>query len=148
MDLKQLIESYCSDCKVMQLATLDEGKPWICTVYFVHDDQFNLYWMSGRSRQHSREILKNPAVAAAIVKDPVRKQALQIVGSAYEVADDELERVHGLYTVKYGPKDYDLNQIMQRAPDSRAYWMLKPNNIFIWDEVNFPDSPKQKYQVA
>jgi len=145
MDLRQLIEEYYRDCKTMQLATVSEGKPWICTVYFANDDVLNLYWMSSRSRQHSREILQNPSVATTVVRDIERKQALQITGQAYEVADEDLARIHGLYTEKYGPKDYDLAAMSRHDPDGRAYWVLKPAEISLWDEVNFPDAPKQVY---
>ncbi len=133
--------------KHMQLATVNDGKPWICTVYFVNDEDFCLYWTSGRSRQHSIEILTSSSSAVTIVKDSERKQALQIVGNAYEVEDDDLERVHELYTSKFGPKDYNLEEIKQHAPEGRAYWIFKPSKIFLWDEVNFPDSPKQSFDV-
>lgn len=143
MDLQQLAKEYLDTVKPMQLATVDNGQPWICTVYFTADDNFNLYWMSARERQHSQEIMNNPQVAVAIVKDAERKQALQIVGEAREVADVELEKAHTLYTAKYGPKDYDLEEIKKRLPQGRAYWTFTPTKMSFWDEANFPDNPKQ-----
>lgn len=147
MDLKQLAATYLRDNKHMQLATVNDGKPWLCTVYFVADDESNLYWTSGRSRQHSQEILKNASAAVTVVRDTERKQALQIVGSAYEVDDNEFERVHDLYQGKYGAKDYDIEEMKQHNPEGRSYWVFKPSKIFFWDEVNFPDSPKQSFLV-
>jgi len=143
--MEELIKQYLTDKKDMQLATVADGKPWICTVYFVHDEDFNLYWTSGRSRQHSVEILSDPKTAVTVVRDNERKQALQIIGNAYEVADDDLERVHELYQSKYGKKDYDLEEMKQHLADGRSYWVFKPSEISLWDEVNFPDAPKQKY---
>lgn len=145
--MKDLINQYLSEKKDMQLATVANNEPWICTVYFVHDDNFNLYWTSGRSRQHSLEILNDPRSAVTVVRDNERKQALQMTGNAYEVADDELERVHKLYQSKYGTKDYDLEDMKQRNPDGRSYWLFKPTEISLWDEVNFPEAPKQKYDI-
>ena len=145
MDLKKLIGEYLKDNKHMQLATVKDGNPWICTVYFTSDDDFDLYWMSARERQHSQEITNNPKVAVSVVRDTERKQALQITGNAYEVEDDELERVNDLYCGKFGPKDYDLEEMKQHNPKGRAYWVFKPTSISLWDEVNFPDSPKQRY---
>lgn len=147
MDLKELITTYLTDNKHMQLATVSDGQPWLCTVYFVADDEFNLYWMSARERQHSVEIQANPNVAVTVVRDTERKQALQIVGNAYEVADDDLERTHDLYQSKFGSKDYNLDEIKEHRPTGRAYWVFKPTSISMWDEVNFPDSPKQKYEI-
>lgn len=114
----------------------------------VADDEFNLYWTSGRSRQHSLEILGNSTAAVTIVRDVERKQALQITGQAYEVADDELERVHGLYTGKFGPKDYDLEEIKKHDPEGRGYWVFNPKEISLWDEVNFPNAPKQRLKLS
>ena len=143
--MKDLIKEYFDSKKDMQLATIANGQPWICTVYFVYDDDFNLYWTSGRSRQHSLEILKDPKTAVTIVRDTERKQALQIIGNAYEVADNDLERVHNLYQARYGAKDYDLEEMKKHDPEGRAYWTFKPTEISLWDEVNFPDAPKQRY---
>ncbi len=143
--MKELIQKYLGEKKDMQLATVANGQPWICTVYFVHDDELNLYWTSGRSRQHSLEILNDPKAAVTIVYDNERKQALQIIGNAYEVADDDLERVHELYQQRYGQKDYDLTAIKTHSSDGRSYWVFKPTEISLWDEVNYPEAPKQKY---
>lgn len=143
--MKHLIQQYLSEKKDMQLATIANGQPWICTVYFVHDDDFNLYWTSGRSRQHSLEILKDSKAAVTVVRDNERKQALQIVGNAYEVADEDLARVHDLYQSKYGTKDYDLEEMKTHSPEGRSYWVFKPTEISLWDEVNFPEAPKQRY---
>lgn len=146
--MKKLIQKYLSDKKDMQLATVADGQPWLCTVYFVHDNDFNLYWTSGRSRQHSLEILNNSKAAVTVVRDNERKQALQITGDAYEVADDDFDRVHDLYQGKYGKKDYDLVEMKTHNPKGRSYWVFKPTEISLWDEVNFPDAPKQKYAIG
>lgn len=146
--MKDLIKEYLDSKKDMQLATVADGQPWICTVYFAYDDDFNLYWTSGRSRQHSLEILNDSKAAVTIVRDNERKQALQTIGKAYEVEDDELERVHGIYQARFGVKDYDFEEMKKHTPEGRSYWVFKPTEISLWDEVNFPDAPKQKYIVG
>lgn len=143
MDLKELVTQYLNDNKHMQLATVKDGQPWLCTVYFAADENFNLYWTSGRSRQHSLEILNDSKAAVTVVRDTKKKQALQIVGNAYEVNDGELDQVHELYQSKFGPKDYNLEEMKHHAKDGRSYWVFKPIAISLWDEVNFPDNPKQ-----
>lgn len=148
MELQSLIRKYLTNNKHVQLATVANGKPWICTVYFVANDDFNLYWTSGRSRQHSLEILNNSSAAVTIVQDSERKQALQITGKAYGVADQDFEKVHQLYCAKFGAKDYDLEEMKQHHPDGRSYWVFKPDEISLWDEVNFPESPKQKLSLS
>lgn len=128
----------------MQLATVSNGQPWVCTVYFVADADFNLYWTSGRSRRHSLEILEDATSAVTVVKDIERKQALQITGQSFEVDNDSLERVHELYQSKFGAKDYNLEEMKQRTTEGRSYWVFKPTELSFWDEVNFPDAPKQR----
>ncbi|MCA9332736.1 pyridoxamine 5'-phosphate oxidase family protein [Candidatus Saccharibacteria bacterium] len=144
MDLKELAKEYFKSVNDMQLATVSNGKPWVCTVYFVADDENNLYWTSGRDRQHSLEILSDSSAAVTVVKDREKKQAIQLAGIAEEVNDKDLERVHNLYQSKFGQKDYDLEEMKEHKPSGRAYWVFTPETIMFWDEVNFPEQPKQK----
>src|SRR4051812_34899784 len=65
-DAKLLLKSYLQQQHMMQLATASGEQPWICTVYYVVDDDFNLYWASWPTRRHSLEIAQNARVAAAI----------------------------------------------------------------------------------
>jgi uncharacterized protein YhbP (UPF0306 family) len=143
MDLNTLLKEYLTKNKVMQLATINNGQPWLCNVYYVADGN-NIYWTSAKNRRHSLEIHKNPKVAATIVHDPDKKQAIQITGEASEVSLDDAERVDKLYGDKYGHKSSRLEEVKADTPASRAYWILKPRTISFWDEVNFPDSPKQE----
>ena len=148
MDLHELAKEYLSSVKHMQLATVKNGQPWICTVYFVADDDYNFYWTSGRDKQHSVEIKSDPRAAATVVLDTDKKRALQMAGSAEEVSDEELERVHQLYQSKFGSKDYDLEEMKQHKAVGRAYWKFKPSVAMFWDEVNFPDTPKQRLNLV
>ncbi len=148
MDLNKLLQTYFTENHLMQLATVNaEGQPWLCNVYFVTDEQNNIYWTSARKRQHSKEILANPTAAVTIVHNDKDKQALQITGKAYEVPLEDAARVDALYSAKYGNKDR-LTEVMEDLPEGRAYWVVKPDSIFFWDEVNFPDSPKQEVTLV
>ena len=144
MDLEKLLKQYFEENKLMQLATVSDGQPWLCNVYFVTDQHNDIYWTSSRVRRHSKEISGDPVVAATIVHDHDNKQALQITGKAFEVQLDQLEQVDELYGKKFGFKDR-LTEIRANLPVGRAYYVLKPETIFFWDEVHFPDSPKQEY---
>jgi uncharacterized protein YhbP (UPF0306 family) len=144
MNLNELALEYFHGCKLMQLATISEGNPWICSVYFAIDDDMNIYWTSAKNRQHSREIMSNPKVAVTVVKDPEHKQALQITGVASIVPPEDITRVNKLYGDKLGHKPERLEEVMANNPEGRAYWMIKPTTIYFWDEVNFPNSPKQQ----
>lgn len=145
MDIGELLQQYFVENKLMQLATVSNGQPWLCSVYFVSDEDNNIYWTSARSRRHSKEIVINPVVAATIVYDSEKKQAVQITGRAMELTLEELEKVDQLYAEKFGYKDR-LTEVRANLPEGRYYYVLKPESIFFWDEVNFPDAPKQEYR--
>jgi len=145
MNKKLLLDEYFKENKLMQLATVEDGRPWLCNLYFVTDENNNIYWLSTRTRRHSKEILSNPAAAITIVHDSENKQALQITGNAYEVPLDDAERVDKLYRAKFGNKSM-LTEILSDTSDRLAYWVVKPETIAFWDEVNFPDTPKQVFK--
>src|SRR4030067_1219925 len=87
VDLSKLIEEILRDSREMVLATSVNNIPWTCVLVFGHDDKYNLYWMSQENARHSKEIIKNPKVAAVVNKQPTGENAkgLQIEGNAYKL---------------------------------------------------------------
>lgn len=147
MHAEELYFQFLKNNKLMQLASQRDGKLWVCNVYFVSDEVGNIYWTSARNRRHSIEIESDPVVAASIVNDAEEKQAIQLSGMAYRVRVEESEKVHELYGAKFGQKDSRLDEVKTDTPSSRAYWILKPDFIELWDEANFPTSPKQSVEL-
>lgn len=147
MDAKEIFVEFLENNKLMQLASQKDGSLWICNLYFASDKAGNIYWTSARHRRHSVEIEANPIVAASIVNDEVKKQAIQISGKAYRVPVKDSEAVDLIYGAKFGHKDSRLSDIKTDTSSSRAYWILKPEVIELWDEVNFPDHAKQRVNL-
>jgi uncharacterized protein YhbP (UPF0306 family) len=91
MQESDLIKKYLREGRVMQIATSIDSRPWVCTVYFVPDEQHNLYWLSLPARRHSLEIAKNNKIAIAIAvkfdKNPII--GIQSEGSVAVVGDEE-----------------------------------------------------------
>ena len=143
--MDNLLKQYFEENTLMQLATINNSQPWLCNVYFATDKDNNIYWTSTKARRHSKEILNNPSSACTIVHDSKKKQALQITGKSYQVPKEDLEKVYEIHAQKYGEKPSRLIEALENLPDGRAFWVLKPETISFWDEVNFPDSPKQEY---
>ena len=51
----------------MTIATSSKnGTPWISPVFFAHDDDYNLFWVSAKDSLHSKLISKNSQVAIVI----------------------------------------------------------------------------------
>jgi uncharacterized protein YhbP (UPF0306 family) len=143
MELQKIIDNYLQEANIMQLATVKDGRPWLCTVTYVADDSHNLYWCSSKASRHSQELSADPAVAVAIVKDPSVKQGLQAEGVATPVAAADLETVHRLYCNRYGDKPERLVEAQSNEPHARTYYVVRLTSIKMHDEVNFPHSPQQ-----
>ncbi|OGK15657.1 hypothetical protein A3H80_02195 [Candidatus Roizmanbacteria bacterium RIFCSPLOWO2_02_FULL_37_19] len=88
MNLKQEINKYLSTQKLMSVATYGEY-PWIANVYYVHDANLNLYFLSKSWREHCQALAINNKVAIAIadsyqsIYEP--QKGLQINGTAQPV---------------------------------------------------------------
>ncbi len=136
--VKELIKKYLTEGKVMQLATVSNGKPWVCTVYYVFYSG-NLYWLSWPERRHSRELAHNSQVAATVaVKLDVPVIGVQVEGLAVEVKnEDEIKTVMALYTEKYnaGHSFYDA---FTQGKNHHYMYKLTPEKVQLFDELHFP----------
>lgn len=148
-DTSQLVKEYLQDCKVMQVATVREGQPWICTVHFVADEQLSLYWLSLPNRRHSQEIAAYDKVAVAIaVKMEQPVIGIQAEGSASEVSEPEvIKKVMKSYVQKFGigQKFYD-NFISGK--NQHLLYEFKPKIFVLFDEEHFQgDQARQEWHV-
>ncbi len=88
MNLKKEIDEYLKTQRLMSVATYGEY-PWIANVYYVHDSDLNLYFLSKHWREHCKAIELNSKVAVAIAdsSQPIYKPqiGLQISGTAAQV---------------------------------------------------------------
>jgi uncharacterized protein YhbP (UPF0306 family) len=66
MNPKDIYPDILKDIKLMQLASVRDNKPWMCNVWYVMDEDHNVYWISRETRRHSLEIKDNPHVAATM----------------------------------------------------------------------------------
>lgn len=124
--------------RLLQLATVNQSQPWICTVYFVHDEQLNLYWLSWPERRHSQEIAQNDKVAAAIVVKPDQPViGIQAEGRAEIVKNDRtVTEVLDKYVKKYAAgKDFIRNY--QAGTNHHQLYKFVPTKYVLFDEHNF-----------
>ena len=144
METTEILREFLSSNKLMQLATQSDKGLWVCNVYYAEDEAGKIYWTSGRSRRHSVEIEANSSVAATIVHDEETKRAVQMSGTARRLSIEESQAAHDLYGAKLGQKDERMDEVREDTPSSRAYWVFEPDFIELWDELTFPDKPKQR----
>ncbi len=146
MVAEELIKKYLIAGKLMQVATVDGGKPWVCTVYFVSDELQNLYWLSFPERRHSKDITKSPHVAIAIaVKHDQPVIGIQAEGTADEVDDEKtVEKIMEKYVAKYGAgKDFYKN--FKAGKMKHRLYKFIPNTFVLFDEVHFKNDARQTW---
>ncbi len=149
MDLRELVRDYLSKAQVMQIATSHDHQPWVATVYFATDIDLNLYWMSRVSRRHSQEILENPKVAGAIVLPHnygEKVRGIQFEGTAKQLSDGDAQSGINIYSSRFWIVEDRANAA--DGSDQRGCFQIRPSKFILFDEVNFPDNPRQELQLA
>lgn len=155
MNLRRLINTYLEKSMLLQIATSANNIPWICTVCFAYDSNFNLYWFSRHSTRHSQEIARNPNVAGAVVLPYAigdKSRGLQFAGKASEL-HYKIDVSAGLATLqsRYGVKRKRIDQLKQEIFSKTAdygLYRLHPESIILYDTLNFPKSPRQVYEIS
>ncbi len=105
-DNRQVIREFLETQSTLALATVNaEGHPESAPIFYVSDDQFNLYWLSGTSAAHSINLKAHSRVSGSIY--PAVWQwadivGLQIKGEAQTVNDERVrEQILLIYLRKF-----------------------------------------------
>jgi uncharacterized protein YhbP (UPF0306 family) len=125
----------------MQVATVHDGKPWICTVYFVlHDKKF--YWLSLPERRHSKEIADDQHVAIAVaIKQNKPVIGIQAEGLARMIDDEaEVATVLSVYVEKYG-QGKDFVQRFIAGENQHSLYCMTPTKVVLFDEYTSRKMP-------
>ncbi len=140
------MDEYLSLGTVMQLATSSENKPWISTVYYVADEDRNIYWLSLPERRHSKEVQINPEVAIAIaIKQDIPVIGIQASGPVEIVEDPQVvEKMLAQYVAKYKGAGKDFHQRFVDGKNQHQLYRLTPSLLVLFDEAHFKDQPVQK----
>lgn len=143
---KQQTLEYLANARHMQLATVRDGSPWVCTVYFVVDSELNFFWLSTPERRHSQELTHDPRAAIAVViKEPLPVIGVQTEGLVELVTDtSKVHEIASQYAKKYdgaGEKFYDR---FVAGVNKHQLYRFTPKYLQLFDEMNFPDSPIRK----
>jgi ribonuclease HI len=142
----EYIDEFLALGTVMQLATSNENKPWISTVYYVADAERNIYWLSLPERRHSQEVLNNPHAAVAIaIKQELPVIGIQAAGEVSVVEDDAVvEQIVSVYVNKYDGVGKDFYQRFVAGENKHKLYKLTPTQLALFDEVHFKENPVQK----
>ncbi len=151
MDLEMIITDYLEASNQLQIATTVSDQPWCCTVYFAHDEKYNMYWISKKDSRHSQEIEQNKKTAGVIVKehalgDPVR--GLSLEGESGHIPKDSPDFLTQFshYATKFNWDQSAINE-MADGTNYRDLYVFKPTSIVLFDALNFPGEKRQVLSI-
>lgn len=140
---KQLVQ----DMKYLTLATVTAaGDPWITPLFYAYDDHYTFYWYSRKNTDHSINIEAHPKVSVSIYDQNIseeRANGLYMVGTACEIAIDEVEKVSELYVMRAYPGDTTLrNDFVQMTQDFKntsplRFYKFTPEKAWVLGDSQF-----------
>lgn len=149
-DLRKLIVEYLEDQKLMQLATISESGPWICTVWQAYDEDLNIYFFSGLNRKHSKEIEKDNRVAGALSKSHTpndKPRAIQFSGTAQALTDEEdIKKARSVYEGRIFDAE-TIDSFMSNTNQPHVFYKISPSKFVLFDVINYPNSPRQELVI-
>lgn len=127
----------------MTLATSGEDGPWAAALFYAHDSNLSLYFISAKDTQHAADIEFNPKVAVAVNtqhEDWSDIRGLQIGGVAEIVTPDQRAAAVETYLTKFptlrplfsSPRNEQESRIA-RAFAASPFYRVRPNRIRLID---------------
>jgi uncharacterized protein YhbP (UPF0306 family) len=147
MEGKQIILNYLQSQFVMGITTKDKkGNLWPASVYYIVDDDLNMYFLSDTKTIHAKNISVNPNVAITVADSSQKMSEVQIgiqlIGNCI--------KVRGLAHVKNLIKAYKSSKFKVDAINLDAFkkaatsgiYLVTPKRIKYFNKILFP---KEKY---
>ena len=137
---KRIILNFMNSNTILSLSTSISDSPYICNLFYVCDDDLNIYFLSSNKTRHAQELKDNPKVAVSIY-DPKSAPGksvigLQAVGKVSEAKGMELVKMFASYLKLFPATKIDINMLKQVSFDSRLF-KFKPDIIYFMDKSHF-----------
>ena len=151
MQVEELVKKYLEQINVMQLATCSDDQPRACTVHYYSDENLNFYWISTLARKHSQDIKQNGKVAAAVLVHENTPSENYVIGISVEgvaelIGEHLDKKIGNGYVAKLG-KDSNFLPDIASGKNPHKFYRLTPSKIVLFDNKNFPDSPRQELKL-
>ncbi len=141
---KKLLLSYLKKHTLMSIATFDK-KPWIATVYYVFDNNLNLYFVSPPSSEHCQALENNDQVACSIADSgqiaSSQKTGLQVRGKASKVSSWKKVKwmLKMFYRINPEAKEIlNIENMKKRVVRSRVY-KIKPTRFKLFSDALYKE---------
>ena len=151
--VRKLVKGILQRTGVMQVATRAGRSPRVATVWFSYDGDMNLYFMSRKDREHSKDIARNKEIAGSIVDPGHAKpgnavRGLSFQGTAREVKGRELKTAYELYRMRYQTISdrVSFRDITEGSTPFRLFKII-PRGYTIFDEVDFEEQPRRELRI-
>jgi uncharacterized protein YhbP (UPF0306 family) len=122
----QSIAALLSAHSTMALATTDEsGEPCVAPLFYIPDQELNLYWLSSAKSQHSRNLRLNPEASATVYRQTEKWQeicGLQMRGGVEIVTEREQRNV----LVKSYCQRFSLGSVLRLAIRHSTLYVFRP----------------------
>lgn len=133
-DTRQIIRQFLETQATLSLATVNaEGQPEAAPVFYVSDDQFNLYWLSSTHVAHSVNLSAHSVVSGCIYPSVWQWEdivGLQVKGEAQAISDERVrEQILLLFLRKFQlPPTFDAVIASSTLYVLKPTWMRWVNN--------------------
>lgn len=124
-----LVATLLREETTLSLATTGvDGAPSIAPLFYIHDGELSLYWLSSRSSRHSQNLLAQPAAAAAVhcsADGWQQIRGVQLRGQALILDDPQLRTT----LLKAYSKRFKLGKLFRLAIRRSDLFVLHPESI-------------------
>ena len=143
--LRASLEELLADNTLLSLATTGPEGAHINTVFFAHDGELDLYFVSERSTQHSRNTAADPRAAATVSRQPPEYgehlQGVQLSGVVHEAREVETGAKPALacYQRRFPTfaQDAALQQRFLTGEGPLALYRFRVDSLTLLDEPRF-----------
>lgn len=148
MEIREYIYNFLKSRKQIAVSTSDEVHPWICTLWYVIDVDFNIYFYSSLSTIHVQQSLKNPKVAFTVSDSPQsqtgNKEAVQAWGTIERVTDvKKVERFLNEWTDT--PEKYNAKETAEG--DKAGVFKISPKQLKLMNKELVGDNLGYKFTL-
>jgi hypothetical protein len=153
-DVRHFVQSHFT----LTLATAAENIPWAAAVFYVSDDELNLYFVSDPATRHVREAMQSGLVAVAIHgahQNWTAISGVQLAARLEEVPEAEREQVEILYFRRFtdvgsavrAPGNAMEGRVAERFAKSRFYRITPLRLRFIDNARGFGKAQEIEFRV-
>jgi uncharacterized pyridoxamine 5'-phosphate oxidase family protein len=145
-DIKEQVLDFLKESKTIVIATASaNSEPQIATLYFLADNDFNLYFATGRETKKFKNLHDNKQAAFLIGTGPA-VITVQGAGDVKEIETDELKTKGdiGVQILNKAEKEWP---VLKLPHEGIAFFRISPNwlTFLNLDKVGHPESYREEY---